>query len=78
EVSSGAPHYIGNSIIEGLRSGTQKTEQLLQAFAWRGFPTDINSDIFKYPVTTGYIDGIWNLYENMIVSRSGTTAQLEY
>ncbi|BDR26857.1 hypothetical protein RVBP20_0980 [Pseudomonas phage sp. NK1] len=76
EVFNDPTQFIGNSIIEGLRSGTQKTEQLLQAFAWRGFPTDINSDIFKYPVTTGYIDGIWNLYENMIESRSGTKALL--
>lgn len=68
--------FRGNSIIEGLRSGTQKMEQLLQAFGPRGFPTDINSDIFPEPCKTGYIDGIWGLYENMIESRSGTKALL--
>ncbi|MBW6072565.1 hypothetical protein KZ856_36895, partial [Pseudomonas aeruginosa] len=68
--------FRGNSIIEGLRSGTQKMEQLLQAYGPRGFPTDINSDIFSEPCTTGYIDGIWGLYENMIESRSGTKALL--
>ncbi|MFO5520960.1 hypothetical protein ACLBP3_30600, partial [Klebsiella pneumoniae] len=47
-----------------------------QAHSCEGIPTDINPDIFKYPVTTGYIDGIWNLYENMIESRSGTKALL--
>ncbi|MFO5836853.1 hypothetical protein ACLBSM_32700, partial [Klebsiella pneumoniae] len=47
-----------------------------QSAGWRGFPTVINSDIFKYPVTSGYFDGIWNLYENMIESRSGTKALL--
>lgn len=69
-------NFIGNSIIEGLKSGTQKIEQLYQAFGPRGFPTDINSDIFPEPVLEGYIEGIWGLYENMVESRSGTKALL--
>jgi hypothetical protein len=69
-------NFIGNSIIEGLKSGTQKIEQLYQAFGPRGFPTDINSDIFPEPVLQGYIEGIWGLYENMVESRSGTKALL--
>jgi hypothetical protein len=68
--------FRGNSIIEGYRSGTQKLEQLLQAFGPRGYPTDINSDIFAHPVTVGYVDGIWDLYGSMIESRSGTKALL--
>lgn len=68
--------FRGNSIIEGYRSGTQKLEQLLQAFGPRGYPTDINSDIFAHPVTVGYIDGIWDLYGSMVESRSGTKALL--
>lgn len=68
--------FVGNSIIEGYRSGTQKLEQLLQAFGPRGYPTDINSDIFAHPVTVGYVDGIWDLYGSMIESRSGTKALL--
>lgn len=69
-------NFKGNSIIEGLKSGTQKVEQLLQAFGPRGFPTDINSDIFPHPVIPGYIEGVWDHYENMIESRSGTKALL--
>jgi hypothetical protein len=69
-------NFRGNSIIEGYRSGTQKLEQLLQAFGPRGYPTDINSDIFAHPVTVGYIDGIWDLYGSMVESRSGTKALL--
>lgn len=68
--------FTGNSIIEGYRSGTQKLEQLLQAFGPRGYPTDINSDIFAHPVTVGYVDGIWDLYGSMVESRSGTKALL--
>jgi hypothetical protein len=68
--------FRGNSVVEGLRSGTQKMEQMLQAFAPRGFPTDINSTIFAEPILVGYVDGIWDLYGNMIESRSGTKALL--
>lgn len=67
---------VGNVIIEGVRSGTQKQDGFLQAYGPRGFPTDINSDIFTTPVTTGYVDGIWNLHDNMVESRSGTKALL--
>lgn len=76
EVMFNKDNFKGNSIIEGLKSGTQKAEQLLQAFGPRGFPTDINSDIFPSPVRPGYIEGIWDHYENMIESRSGTKALL--
>lgn len=76
EVMFDPNNFKGNSIIEGLKSGTQKIEQLLQAFGPRGFPTDINSDIFPSPVRTGYIEGVWDHYENMIESRSGTKALL--
>lgn len=68
--------FRGNSVIEGLRSGTQKMEQLLQGFAPRGFPTDINSSIFAHPVTVGYVDGIWDLYGSLVESRSGSKALL--
>lgn len=76
DVFNDPTEFKGNSIIEGLKSGTQKLEQLNQAFGPRGFPTDINSDIFPEPVLTGYIEGIWGLYENMVESRSGTKALL--
>lgn len=76
EAFNDTTQFRGNSIIEGYRSGTQKLEQLLQAFGPRGYPTDINSDIFPHPVTVGYIDGIWDLYGSMVESRSGTKALL--
>lgn len=66
----------GNIIVEGLRSGTQRQDGFLQAYGPRGFPTDINSDIFPHPVLTGYVEGIWNLHDSMVESRSGTKALL--
>jgi hypothetical protein len=68
--------FRGNSIMEGYRSGTQKKEQLLQAFGPRGFPTDIDSTISPFPIRVGYVDGIWDLPGSMMESRSGTKALL--
>lgn len=69
-------HMRANSIAMGIRCGTQKMEQVLQCFGPRGFPTDINSDIFPEPIMTGYAQGIWNLYDSMTESRSGTKSLL--
>lgn len=66
----------GNPITEGLRSGTLKMEQALQTFGARGFPTDINSDIFPEAITAGYIEGIWDLASSMAESRAGSKALL--
>lgn len=76
DVFSDPNELIGNSIVEGFKSGTQKIDSLNQAFGPRGFPTDIDSAIFPEPVLTGYVEGIWGLYENMVESRSGTKALL--
>ena len=66
----------GNIITDGLKSGTQKDDGLLQTFGPRGFPTDSNSSIFPEACLTGYAEGIWGLTENMMESRSGTKALL--
>jgi hypothetical protein len=66
----------GNPITEGLRSGTLKMDQALQTFGARGFPTDINSDIFPEAITAGYIEGIWDLASSMAESRAGSKALL--
>lgn len=64
----------GNPVAEGVRSGTQKIDQVNQGFIARGFPTDYNSDIFPEAITANYVDGIWDLYGSMTESRSGTKA----
>ncbi len=76
DVVNDSKELAGNVIIEGMRSGTQKKDGFLQAFGPRGFPTDIDSSIFPEPVMTGYIEGHWKFYDNMVESRSGTKALL--
>jgi len=66
----------GNPLVEAVRSGTLKMGQVLQCVGPRGYLTDINSDIFPYPITKGYIEGINDLYGAMIESRSGSKSLL--
>jgi len=65
-----------NPIGLGVKAGTLKTDQLTQCFGPRGKPTDINGDIFPEPIMTGYVEGIYNLYDSMTESRSGSKALL--
>lgn len=65
---------IGNPLAESLRSGTAKMGQVLQCIGPLGSRTDMNSDIFRYPLTRGLLEGIPGLYGNMIESRSGSKA----
>jgi len=66
----------GNPIALGVKVGTLKSDQLTQSFGPRGKPTDINGDIFQEPIMTGFVEGIWGLYESMAESRSGSKALL--
>jgi len=65
---------IGNPIAESLRSGTIKMGQALQCFGPLGDRTDVNSDIFRAPITRGLLEGVPGLYGNLIESRSGSKA----
>lgn len=76
EVAYDKEELKGNVVMEGIKSGTQRTDNFLQGFGPRGFPTDIDSSIFPEAITKGYISGIWDLYGNMAESRSGTKALL--
>lgn len=62
----------GNPIAESVKSGTLSMGQVLQCVGPRGYITDINSEIFPEPITTGYLQGIADLYGSMIESRMGT------
>lgn len=67
---------VGNSIADAARSGTIKIGQLLQCIGPRGFMTGIDSTIYRYPIMSGYIEGIHDLYGSMIESRSGAKSLL--
>ena len=69
-----SPKYASNPVVHAVRRGISREAQLLQMIGVRGFTTDIDSNIFKYPITGNYIFGVRQLYESMIESRSAAKA----
>lgn len=63
-----------NPIAEGYIAGTMNPNQLKQMLGARGFVTEINNHIFNVPVTSSYVEGMSNIYEFAIDSRSGAKA----
>ena len=59
-----------NPLSRAVRSKTVKEDQLLQCIGPRGFLTDVDSFIFRYPVKRGYARGLRSLYDSMVESRS--------
>lgn len=72
EVFDDPAELRGNPMVEAVRSGTLKMDQVLQCIGPRGYLTDINSDIFPEPITVGYAAGMPDLYANLIESRTGS------
>lgn len=63
-----------NAVAKIAKSGLVSIGQIQQCVGPRGFLTDIDSNIFKYPILTGYAQGIRALYDSMIESRSAAKA----
>lgn len=66
--------YSNNRIAEGYIAGTMNPNQIKQMLAPRGFVTEINSQLFKIPVTSSFVLGMKDLYEIIVESRSGAKA----
>jgi hypothetical protein len=64
------PVVINNPLSKVMRSKLVSQGQFLQCVGPRGFLTDIDSDVFKTPIKTGYVQGIRGLYESLIETRS--------
>lgn len=63
-----------NPIAVAVRSELVDLKQVHQCVGPRGYVTEIDSTIFKHPITKGYAEGIRGLYESLIESRSATKA----
>lgn len=63
-----------NPVVKAVRAGLVDRNQVLQSIGPRGFLTDIDSVIFKTPVTRGYVQGFRKIYELMVESRSSAKA----
>lgn len=65
-----------NPIADAAQSGLVSMGQIRQCLGPRGFLTDTNSEIFRYPVTRGYARGLRTLYNSMVESRSSAKSLL--
>lgn len=63
-----------NSIARGYVCGTFNPNQIKQMLASRGYVTEIDSKIFKYPIASSFVLGMSDLYELTIESRAGAKA----
>ena len=66
--------YDNNPLALGYRSRTYNPNQVNQMLASRGFLTELNSAIFKFPVATSFTIGLYNPYDFTIESRAGAKA----
>lgn len=66
----------GNTVAKMARYRLVSQGQLVQCLGPRGYLTDIDSNIFKKPILTGYVDGINTLADSMMESRSASKALL--
>lgn len=76
KVISSHPDFRHNPIQIALRSGSYPVAQVLQCVTALGYRTDIDSSIGKYPIMTGFCEGIHTLYGSAMESRSATKAIL--
>lgn len=63
-----------NNLVKGINCGIVNIGQALQCVGVRGFITDIDSNLFKYPILSNYTYGLHKLYDVMIDSRSASKA----
>ena len=63
-----------NTIAKYYLSGTVNANQIKQLLGSRGYITELNNALFKYPVTSSFTLGMQNLYDLAIESRAGAKA----
>lgn len=66
------PRFRNNPLAVAARTGIAREGQVLQMLGPRGFITDMDSHIFKYPVMSGHVKGIRSMYGSLIESRSAS------
>lgn len=71
------PDYMPNNGIKKLAMlGLINKGNVLQFIGIRGFCSDIEKTVFKYPVDTCFAEGMNNMYDLGIESRAASTANL--
>jgi len=68
------PEYADNTVAKAYISGMVNINQMKQVLGPRGYVTELDSSIFKYPIANSYTTGLRDLYEVASESRSGAKA----
>lgn len=68
------PSIRNNILVKGYISGTFNANQVKQMLASRGYVTEIDSSIFKWPIASSFTLGMSDIYDITIESRSGAKA----
>lgn len=66
------PELNKNGIKQLCNANIVNKGQMIQLIGPRGFVHDIDGRVFKYPIDVGYIEGLGNLYDSAIESRSAS------
>lgn len=72
EVLRDPKELIGNPVANAAKSGLVSIGQIQQCVGPRGFVTDVDSNIFRKPILSGYVHGIRSLVGSMTESRSAS------
>lgn len=70
------PSLATNAIRKMCRADIVSKGQMLQLIGPRGFTSDINGHTFKYPIDTGYAEGMRYTYDAVTESRSAAKSLL--
>lgn len=76
EIIRNDPLLKNNRLAKAVQNKIVKDEQVVQCVAMRGYTTDVDSTLFKYPVTHGYVKGLKTIYESLVESRLGAKSLL--
>lgn len=66
--------FKNNQVAKAYISGMVNANQMKQVLGPRGFVTELDSSIFKYPIASSFTLGLRNMYEVSTDSRSGAKA----
>lgn len=67
--------YPNNKVADGYRSRTMNPTQVMQILGVRGIITDINGNIYKKPVGSGFGSGLYNIGELVMESQAAAKSQ---
>lgn len=74
DILTNDPKYRENTVTLGYLSGSINANQVKQVLGSRGYITDIDGAIYKYPVASSFTLGMPDLYSLAIESRSAPKA----